>query len=336
MRSRTIPRSRRRARAPSRTGTSSSSRAGRPTDARCPTSVGRPARAGGSTAVVATPGLTALAIPPRRAASCSTTRCAACPLVGRRDRPDRRRRLGRRHARDPARRRRCPTREVTLLEAERRKCEFLERWAAELPNLHVVWGRAEEQPLETFGVAVAKALAQPADRRRVVPAARPGGGRGRALGRARRPTSSASGARRGAPRRGGRATTRRAARAPQDRPDAAGLPAPHRRRAEAPAGADRRDPGVPREGSAVDEEARQARLEDAAGLFDAAAAELEQAAAHARRAGEHFRTGEVPRATPTPGRRSGTCGRRRTASSGRPGSTASAPPSETGNVRLRG
>ena len=52
-------------------------------------------------------------------------------------------------------------REVTLLEAERRKCDFLERWTAELPNLRVVWGRAEEQPLETFGVAVAKALADP-------------------------------------------------------------------------------------------------------------------------------------------------------------------------------
>jgi 16S rRNA (guanine527-N7)-methyltransferase len=54
-----------------------------------------------------------------------------------------------------------PSREVTLLEAERRKCAFLERWTAELPNLHVSWGRAEEQPPETFGVAVAKALAQP-------------------------------------------------------------------------------------------------------------------------------------------------------------------------------
>jgi 16S rRNA (guanine527-N7)-methyltransferase len=54
-----------------------------------------------------------------------------------------------------------PDREVTLLEAERRKAEFLERWTAELPNLHVVWGRAEEQPVETFGVAVAKALAHP-------------------------------------------------------------------------------------------------------------------------------------------------------------------------------
>ena len=55
-----------------------------------------------------------------------------------------------------------PEREVTLLESERRKTEFLERWTVELPNLRVVWGRAEEQPLETFGVAVAKALAQPA------------------------------------------------------------------------------------------------------------------------------------------------------------------------------
>ena len=54
-----------------------------------------------------------------------------------------------------------PDREVTLLESERRKCRFLERWTAELPNLRVVWGRAEEQPLETHGVAVARALAQP-------------------------------------------------------------------------------------------------------------------------------------------------------------------------------
>lgn len=54
-----------------------------------------------------------------------------------------------------------PDREVTLLEAERRKTVFLERWQAEVPNLSVVWGRAEEQPLEQFGVAVAKALAAP-------------------------------------------------------------------------------------------------------------------------------------------------------------------------------
>jgi len=56
---------------------------------------------------------------------------------------------------------RLPERDVTLLEAERRKCEFLRRWEPELPNLHVVWGRAEEQPVDAAGVAVAKALAQP-------------------------------------------------------------------------------------------------------------------------------------------------------------------------------
>lgn len=54
-----------------------------------------------------------------------------------------------------------PRHHVTLLEAERRKCLFLEQWVGELPNLAVTWGRAEEQPRETFGVAVAKALAKP-------------------------------------------------------------------------------------------------------------------------------------------------------------------------------
>jgi 16S rRNA (guanine527-N7)-methyltransferase len=52
-----------------------------------------------------------------------------------------------------------PEREVVLLEAERRKCEFLEQWAP--PNARVVWGRAEEQESDWAGVAVAKALAQP-------------------------------------------------------------------------------------------------------------------------------------------------------------------------------
>jgi 16S rRNA (guanine527-N7)-methyltransferase len=52
-----------------------------------------------------------------------------------------------------------PDREVTLLEAERRKCDFLERWAP--PNARVVWGRAEEQDTDAYGVAVAKALARP-------------------------------------------------------------------------------------------------------------------------------------------------------------------------------
>ena len=52
-----------------------------------------------------------------------------------------------------------PHREVVLVEAERRKCEFLERWAP--PNARVVWGRAEEQETEWAGVATAKALAAP-------------------------------------------------------------------------------------------------------------------------------------------------------------------------------
>ena len=52
-----------------------------------------------------------------------------------------------------------PDREVVLLEAERRKCDFLERFAP--PNARVVWGRAEEQATDWAGVAVAKALARP-------------------------------------------------------------------------------------------------------------------------------------------------------------------------------
>jgi len=54
-----------------------------------------------------------------------------------------------------------PDRSFTLLEAERRKCDFLEAITAELPNVEVVWGRAEEQPVDTFGAALAKALAKP-------------------------------------------------------------------------------------------------------------------------------------------------------------------------------
>ncbi len=54
-----------------------------------------------------------------------------------------------------------PEREVTLLEAERRKVEFLQRWTAEAPNLRVIWGRAESQATDCYEVAVAKALAPP-------------------------------------------------------------------------------------------------------------------------------------------------------------------------------
>ena len=61
-----------------------------------------------------------------------------------------------------------------LLEAERRKCDFLERWAP--PNARVVWGRAEEQQVASYGVALAKALARPATALEwVLPLVRPGG-----------------------------------------------------------------------------------------------------------------------------------------------------------------
>ena len=54
-----------------------------------------------------------------------------------------------------------PGRRIVLLEANRRKCEFLEAWARQFDGVRVVWGRAEEQETEGFGVAVAKALAPP-------------------------------------------------------------------------------------------------------------------------------------------------------------------------------
>jgi 16S rRNA (guanine527-N7)-methyltransferase len=54
-----------------------------------------------------------------------------------------------------------PGRGVTLLEANGRKCAFLEMVAQDFPNVRVVRGRAEEQELERYGVAVAKALAPP-------------------------------------------------------------------------------------------------------------------------------------------------------------------------------
>ena len=54
-----------------------------------------------------------------------------------------------------------PERFFTLLEAERRKCDFLERVTTSLDNVAVVWGRAEEQTPDTYGVALAKALAKP-------------------------------------------------------------------------------------------------------------------------------------------------------------------------------
>ena len=67
-----------------------------------------------------------------------------------------------------------PDREVVLIEAERRKCAFLERFAP--ANARVVWGRAEEQATDWAGVVVAKALAQPPTAAEwCLPLVRPGG-----------------------------------------------------------------------------------------------------------------------------------------------------------------
>ena len=67
-----------------------------------------------------------------------------------------------------------PDRELTLLEANGRKCDFLRRWAP--PNAMVVQGRAEEQATDRYGVAVAKALASPPVAAEwCLPLVRPGG-----------------------------------------------------------------------------------------------------------------------------------------------------------------
>jgi 16S rRNA (guanine527-N7)-methyltransferase len=68
-----------------------------------------------------------------------------------------------------------PDQEVTLLEANGRKCEFLRQWAP--PNAFVIQGRAEEQDVDLYGVAVAKALAPPPVAAEwCLPLVRPGGG----------------------------------------------------------------------------------------------------------------------------------------------------------------
>jgi 16S rRNA (guanine527-N7)-methyltransferase len=67
-----------------------------------------------------------------------------------------------------------PDREVTLLEAIGRKCDFLRDWAP--ANVTVVQGRAEEQGTDVYGIAVAKALAKPPTAAEwCLPLVRPGG-----------------------------------------------------------------------------------------------------------------------------------------------------------------
>ena len=93
---------------------------------------------------------------PRPARGCAARGLA---LVRSRGRPDRRRRLGRRHARDPARgafptgRSRCSSRNAASATSSSDGRRSSPTCASS--------GGAEEQPPETFGVAVAKALAEP-------------------------------------------------------------------------------------------------------------------------------------------------------------------------------
>jgi 16S rRNA (guanine527-N7)-methyltransferase len=70
-----------------------------------------------------------------------------------------------------------PDRQVTLLEANGRKAAFLREAARRFPNVEVVQGRAEEQEVDHFGVAVARALAAPPVAAEwCLPLVRPGGG----------------------------------------------------------------------------------------------------------------------------------------------------------------
>jgi len=67
-----------------------------------------------------------------------------------------------------------PAREFVLVESSARRCRFLEQWAP--PNTRVEWGRAERQPCDWAGVALAKALAPPPVAAEwCLPLVRPGG-----------------------------------------------------------------------------------------------------------------------------------------------------------------
>jgi 16S rRNA (guanine527-N7)-methyltransferase len=54
-----------------------------------------------------------------------------------------------------------PDRRVVLVESNARKAAFLERIAEGFANVQVIRGRAEEQEVDAYGVAVARALAPP-------------------------------------------------------------------------------------------------------------------------------------------------------------------------------
>ena len=137
----------------------------------------------------------------------------------------------RRGSRSPPR---CPDVRVTLLEAERRKADFLRRWEDDVRRTcTVVWGRAEEQAVGAVRRRGREGARAAGRGRGVVPAARPRGRRGRALGRPER------GCGRGVARRG-RALAGELVESPpgflvaaQAGPDAAGLPAPAGHRPQA-------------------------------------------------------------------------------------------------------
>ena len=67
-----------------------------------------------------------------------------------------------------------PDREVVLLDAQQRKCRFLEQWAP--PNARVLCGRVEKQGVDWAGAALARALAPPPVAAEwCLPLVRPGG-----------------------------------------------------------------------------------------------------------------------------------------------------------------
>ena len=116
-----------------------------------------------------------------------------------------------------------PLREVTLLESHRRTCDFLEGWTREFPNLRVVCGRAEEQPVDSYGVAVAKALAPPPVAAEwCLPLVAPGGAVVLFVGPSARGRARRRGSR--APGRRARGVASRDARATEARSDPVGFP----------------------------------------------------------------------------------------------------------------
>ena len=116
-----------------------------------------------------------------------------------------------------------PDREVTLLDSNLRKAAFLERAAAEFPNVTVIRARAEEHETDRFGVAVAKALAPPAVALEwVLPLVREGGAAVLWLGSVRRPRRALAGV--GTARRLDRGGAERSGRRAQNRPHSSGFP----------------------------------------------------------------------------------------------------------------